>query len=193
MRRMKWIALAALAALAPVTAAGAIGRGSGTEAVSATFGASSIGDPNDKTCAVTREGTYIKFTADYSGRLTTRSEDILDFTLSGGKILANLETGLGSAKGSWSLVEPDTRTTIGSGQFMAVFTGDPNQFGDPNAFGGELDGMMVGGVADPNVRTALWNFSASLSDGGRTLTGAIGDPTIAPNPAILFPPDPCKL
>ncbi len=52
--------------------------------------------------------------------------------------------------------------------------------------------MMVGGFEDPNERTALWNFSASLSNGGRTLTGAIGDPSAAPNPAILFPPDPCK-
>ncbi len=101
-----------------------VGRGSGTEAVSATFGASSIGDPTIKTCAVTREGTYIKFTADHSGRLTTRSGDVLLFTLSGGKILANLETSLGTAKGPWSLVEPDTRTTVGSGQLMAVFVGD---------------------------------------------------------------------
>jgi hypothetical protein len=191
MHRKKWIALAALTALAAVpSAASAIGNGSGAERVNATFAAGSIGDPNAKTCAVTRDGTFVKFTADYTGRLVTDREEVLVFQFIGDKIIANVETGLGTAKGKWNLVDPTTGATVGSGDFDAVFIGDPDSIGDPNSFGGNVYGM-IRGFEDPNERTIIWLFSASLSDGGRTLGGFIGDRNLMPAAAILFPPDPC--
>jgi hypothetical protein len=192
MRHTKWIAFAAVAALVAVAAAGAIGNGSGAERVSATFSAGSIGDPTLRTCAVRPEDTYGKFTADYSGRLVTDRGELLALQLIGDKIIFSHRTGLGTVKGKFNLVDPTTGATVGTGDLNAVFIGDPTQVGDPNLFGGELHGMMVGGFEDPNERTIIWLFSASLSDGGRTLSGAIGDPTIMPATAILFPADVCR-
>jgi hypothetical protein len=180
-----------VAALVAVAAAGAIGNGSGAERVNATFAASAIGDPTIKTCAVTREGSYLKFTGDYSGRAVTDREEVFGIVINW-KTIANVETGLGTAKGTFQLVDPTTGATVGNGELNAVFVGDPNLIGDPNQFGGELHGMMLGSIGDPNARTIIWLFSASLSNGGRTLSGAIGDPTLAPTPAILFPADVCK-
>jgi hypothetical protein len=191
MRRKKWIALVALAALVAVpSVASAIGNGSGAERVNATFTAGAIGNPNLKTCAVTRDGTFVKFTADYTARLVTDREQVLVFQFIGDKIIANVETGLGTAKGKWDLVDPTTGATVGSGVSDAVFIGEPNSFEDPNQFGGNLYGM-IRGFEDPNERTIIWLFSASLTDGGRTLSGFIGDRNLMPAAAILFPPDPC--
>ena len=50
--------------------------------------------------------------------------------------------------------------------------------------------MMLGGVEDPDERRAIWNVAITQSD-GETQTGAIGNPNIAPNPAVLLPPGPC--
>ena len=50
MRRIAWIAVIAGFALIAVGAAMAIGRGSGTEEVNATFEARAIGNPNIKLC-----------------------------------------------------------------------------------------------------------------------------------------------
>ena len=195
MRRIKWIALAALAALVAVAAAGAIGNGSGVERVSATLTASSIGNPNIKSCAVTREDSYYKFTGDYSGHLVTSREEALGIIINF-KIIVSLNTGLGVTKGTFTLTDVTTGATIGSGSLNAVFIGDPNLIGDPNAigdpnqFGGELHGMLLGSIGDPNVRTIIWLVSANLK-GGRELSGGIGDPTIMPASAILFPADVC--
>ncbi|HEY3023107.1 MAG TPA: hypothetical protein VGK11_05680, partial [Actinomycetota bacterium] len=49
---------------------------------------------NDKTCAITREDTYGKFTADYSGRLVTDREEVLGYVVNW-KIIFSLRTGLG--------------------------------------------------------------------------------------------------
>jgi hypothetical protein len=191
MHRIKWIALAAVAALVAVAAAGALGNGTGAERVTATIAASSIGDPTIKTCAESREDTYDKFAAGHSGRLMTDREEALGIIIND-KIIFSLRTGLGTAKGRFSLIDPTTGAPIGSGELNAVFIGDPNQIGDPNAFGGELHGLMLGSIGDPNDRTIIWLFSATLSDGGRTFSGAIGDPSIMPASAILFPPNLCR-
>jgi hypothetical protein len=190
MRRTKWIVLAAVIALVAASAVGAIGNGSGAERVSASFSASSIGNPNIKTCAVTRQGSYLKFTADYSGRLVTDREEAFGIIINY-KIIANVETGLGTVKGRWELLDPTTGAAMGSGDTNAVFIGDPNAIGDPNQFGGQLNGLMVGSIGDPTIRTIIWLFSASLSRGGQDLSGAVGDPHIMPASAILFPGGVC--
>jgi hypothetical protein len=73
----------------------------------------------------------------------------------------------------------------------AVFIGDPSVIGDPNAFGGQLDGLMQGSIGDPTIRTIIWAFTANLLDGGRGLSRFIGDRTTMPASAILFPADVC--
>jgi hypothetical protein len=183
-------------ALVAVGAATAIGRGLGTEAVSATFDAHAIGDPGIKSCRDLGGGTYLKFEGNYAGRLTTDSGEELALELRGFEVLVNRETGLGSVEGTWQLQAPPEPDVVGRGELLGVFVGDPHiigdphLIGDPSIFAGEVHGMMVGGIEDPDERRALWNFSASLRDGS-TQTGAIGDPHIAPNPAVLIPPGPC--
>jgi hypothetical protein len=107
------------------------------------------------------------------------------------KIIFSLRTGRGTAKGRFSLVDPTTGANVGSGELNAAFVGDPNQIGDPNSFGGELHGLMLGSIGDPSIRTIIWLFTATLSDGGRTFRGAVGNPNIMPAAAILFPADVC--
>jgi hypothetical protein len=176
-----------MAALVATATATAIGRGSGTEEISATFQARTIGDPSIKSCRAIPGGTYSQFQADYPdpfNSLTTDAGEEFVFNLRGVEILVNEEAGLGAAESHWTLTSRDGAQR-GSGEMIAVF------IGNPNIFEGDLHGMLIGGVEDPDERSVLWNFSARLSDGGRTLTGAIGDPNVAPNPAILIPPGPC--
>ena len=71
MQRFAWLVPSALAALIAVGAATAIGRGSGTEEVSATFEARAVGDPHIKDCRDLGEGSYLKFEGQYAGVLRT--------------------------------------------------------------------------------------------------------------------------
>src|SRR5262245_55314973 len=187
MHRIKWIVLVAGVGLPAAAPARAIGNGSGAERVEATLGASSIGNPNLKTCAITRADTYSKFEASYSGQVVTDREEVLGIIINF-KIVFSNDTGLGTAKGTFNLVDPGTLTTIGTGGMSAVFTGDPNLIGDPNLFRGRLDGLMQGGINDPNERTIIWLFTADLVKAGQTLSGGIGDSTTMATSAIVFPP-----
>src|SRR6266545_1092637 len=185
MRQIRWVALAAIVTLVPAGVATAIGEGRGTERVVASFEARSVGDPNIKSCKEIPDGTYRQFEATYVGSLTTDREEVFEFDHRGLEILVDMETGLGVAEDTWTLTSTD-RGQRGSGELVAVFIGDPDQIGDPTLFAGELQGMFIGGYEDPNERRVIWNFSARLTDGGQALTGAIGDPNVAPNPAILI-------
>jgi hypothetical protein len=173
----------------------AIGRGSGTEGVSATFEARAVGNPNIKSCRRLGDD-YLQFEGTYAGVLRTAGGEVLNITLRGFEVLANRETGLGAVQGTWQLQGPPIPDVVGRGELTAVFVGDPHIIGDPNVIGdphlfaGEAHGMMIGGFEDPDERTALWNVAITLSDGD-TQTGAIGDPSIAPNPAILIPSGRC--
>jgi hypothetical protein len=195
MRRIAWIALIAGFALIAVGAAMAIGRGSGTERVSATFEARAIGNPNIKLCRRLGDG-YLQFEGTYAGVLRTAGGETFNITLRGFQVLASRETGLGAVEGTWQLQAPPVPDVVGRGELTAVFVGDPHIIGDPNVIGdphifaGEAHGMMIGGIEDPDERTALWNVAITLSS-GETQTGAIGDPGIAPNPAILIPSGRC--
>lgn len=195
-RGVGWGVLMLAAALVAVGTASAIGRGSGTEEVSATFEARAVGDPHIKACRDLGAG-YLKFEGTYAGVLRTGGGEVFNITLRGFEVLVNRETGLGSVEGTWQLQEPpDPDVPVGRGELTAVFIGDPNVIGDPSIIGdphifaGEAHGMMIGGFEDPDERRALWNVAVTLSD-GETQTGAIGDPNVAPNLAILIPPGPC--
>lgn len=192
MRGITWIALVVVGALIAVGAAAtAIGRGSETEQVSATFEARAIGSPNIKSCTQIREGFYSQFEASYEGSLTSDAGEEFVFTQRGLDILVDEKTGFGSAEATWLLETPEGGL-VGSGELIAVFFGDPGRGGDPSEFTGNLRGMLLGSFGDPGFeeRRAIWNFSASLA--GERTTGVIGDPGIAPNPgAILIPPGPC--
>ncbi len=187
MRRIMLIAFASLAALTLLAGVATPQDLIRTEEVSATFQARSIGDSNVKTCRAP-DGTYSRFEADFAGSLVAGREEELDLVVRGFEVLANQETGLGAVEAKWALRSADG-TKSGSGELIAVFI---SGVVPPDPDFGEVDGMFLGDFGDPGgSRRVLWNFSAQLTDGGRTLTGAIGDPTLAPNPAILFPPDPC--
>jgi hypothetical protein len=55
--------------------------------------------------------------------------------------------------------------------------------------------MLIGTTPPPEgdapAGRLLANFSASLGDGGRGLTGAIGSSNTAPNPGVLIPAGTC--
>jgi hypothetical protein len=184
LRRTTSITLAVVTALVAVGAATGIGRGE-TEEVVASFQARAIGNPHIKSCRAIPGGTYSQLEASYRGSLTTDPGEALELTTRGLEVLVNRETGLGSVEGTWGLVVPGDPDVVGRGELIAVFVGNPH------IFEGELHGMLIGGFEDPDERRVLWNFSARLTNGGQTMDGAVGNPNIAPNAAILIPSGPC--
>jgi hypothetical protein len=178
MRRTIWITLAAVVALVAAGAATGIIIHD-TQPLEARFEAQAIGDPHITPCpALGRAG--VKIETDYRGTFTTAEEELV-FTLRLERLL-DRDRELGAAEGTWTLTGSDGRLQ-GSGELVA--------FGEVN----ELHGMLIGVAPPPEgdgpPGRLLANFSASLGDGGRTLTGAIGDPSTYPNPGVLIPPGNC--
>jgi hypothetical protein len=178
MRRIIWITLAAVAALVAAGAATGIIIHD-TQPLEARFEAQAIGDPHITPCPLLgRAG--VKIETDYRGTFTTAGEELV-FTLRLEQLLDG-EQELGAAEGTWTLTGRDGGLQ-GGGELVAI--------GDVN----ELHGMLIGVTPPPEgdgpPGRLLANFSASLSDGGRALTGAIGDPSIAPNSGVLIPAGNC--
>jgi len=178
MRRIIWITLAAASALAAAGAATGIIIHD-TQPLEARFEAQAYEGPDIIPCPVLgRAGAKIE-TA-YRGTFTTAEEELV-FTLRLEQ-LVDRDRQLGAAEGRWTLTGSDGGLQ-GSGELVA--------FDDVN----ELHGMLIGVIPPPDgdgpAGRLLANFSASLGDGGRTLTGAIGDPHIYPNPGVIMPGGPC--
>lgn len=171
------LVIAVSAAGVGVVSAVAFERGEGVRTFAARFEARAIGNPNIIPCPdLAPEG--FKFEAGYEGTVTTEDgeEFILRVPL---EMLVDPEKGLGSAEGDWSFQAPDDGNVVASGELIGVFTD------------GELHGMLIG-VGNPNLignpdLRLVGNFSASLSGDGQVFIGAIGNPDIAPNPAVLVP------
>jgi hypothetical protein len=178
MRRVIWITLAGIAALVAVGAATGIIIHD-TQPLEARFEAQAIGDPSIVPCPfLGRAG--VKIETDYRGTFSTAGVELV-FALRLEQLL-DREQGLGAAEGTWTLTGSDGGLQ-GSGELVA--------FGEVN----ELHGMLIGAAPPPEgdgpAGRLLANFSASLGDGGRTRTGAIGDPNIYPNPGVLIPAGNC--
>jgi hypothetical protein len=183
-RRKRRVLIAVLMAIVGSTvavsvaaAAIALERDEGVRTFTARFEARAIGNPNIIPCP-DLEAEGVKFEAGYEGTLTTGDgeEFVLRLPL---EMMVGQDGRLGSAEGDWQLVAPDDGNVVASGELVAVFTG------------GELHGMLIG-IGNPNLignpdLRLVGNFSASLSDGGESLSGAIGNPDLAPNPAVLVP------
>jgi hypothetical protein len=150
-RRTTSIAVALVAALVAVATAAGIGRGEGTEEVVASFEARAVGNPNIKSCRRLPGGTYSQFEASYRGSLTTDAGEALELTTRGLEIFVNQETGLGSVEGTWQMrgQAPGDPDVVGRGELIAVFVGNAH------IFEGELHGMLIGGIEDPDERRIL--------------------------------------
>jgi len=180
--RIIWITLAAAAALVAAGTATAIIIYDAPQPLDARVEARAIGAPHiTPRPAIGRAG--VKIEADYRGTFTTVEGEQFALTLRLER-LVDRDRQLGAAEGRWTLTSIDGGSQ-GSGELVAVDEVD------------DLHGMLLGTIAegappepDKTLRL-LANFSASLGDGGNRLTGAIGNPNIAPNPAVLTPPGPC--
>jgi hypothetical protein len=179
MRRIIWITLAAVAALVAAGAATGIIIHD-TQPLEARFEAQAIGDPHIIPCPLLgRAG--VKIETDYRGTFTTAGEELV-FTLRLEQLLDG-EQELGAAEGTWTLTGRDGGLQ-GGGELVAI--------DELNELHGMLLGTIAGIPPEPEgTLRLLANFSASLSDGGRGLTGAIGDPNIAPNPGVVIPAGNC--
>ena len=178
MRRIIWITLVAVAALAAAGAATAIIIND-TQPLEARFEAQAYEGPDITPCPfLGRAG--VKIETAYRGTFTTAGEELV-FALRLEQLL-DRDRQLGAAEGTWTLTGADGGLQ-GSGDLVAI--------GEVN----DLHGMLIGVTPPPEgdgpPGRLLANFSASLSDGGRGLTGAIGDPSIYPNPGVVMPGGNC--
>ena len=182
-----WITLAAIALVA-VGAAGAtfIGSGSGTEEFAASFEAQAISDPEITACPGLVGPDGRKLEAEYVGTFETGTDNYYAITLRLELLLIDSDASLGSAEGGWTLTRADGGV-VADGELVAVAKGPSDET--------SLHGMLIGVEYPPDPilpqRMLLANFSASLRDGFRSVVGAMGDQELAPNPAVLLPPDPC--
>jgi hypothetical protein len=179
MRRIIWITLAAVAALVAAGTATAIIIHD-TQPLEARFELQAYDGPDITPCPfLGRAG--VKIETDYRGTFTTAGEELV-FTLRLEQLLDG-EQELGAAEGTWTLVPPPDGDVVAQGELVAV--------GDVNG----LHGMLIGTIPPPDddvpAGRLLANFSASFSDGGRGLTGAIGSSNTAPNPGALIPAGNC--
>jgi len=184
-----WIALAAIVALVAVGAAGAtfIGSGSGTEEFAASFEAQAIRDPEITACPGLVGPDGRKLEAKYLGTFETETDSYYAITLRLELLLIDGDASLGSAEGRWMLTRATDGRVVARGELVAVAQGPSDDT--------RLHGMLIGVEFPPDPvrpqRRLLANFSASLTDDFRSVVGAMGDQELAPNPAVLHPPDPC--
>ena len=187
-----WIALAAIVALVAVGAAGAteIGSGSGTVEFAASFEAPAIKGPEITACPGLVGPNGRKIEATYFGTFETETDNATEtdnyyaITLKLELLLIDGDASLGSAEGRWTLTRA-TGGLVARGELVAVAQGPSDDT--------RLHGMLIGVEVPPDPvrpqRRLLANFSASLTDGFRSVAGAMGDQERAPNPAVLHPPD----
>jgi hypothetical protein len=186
MRRTVWITLVVVVALVAAGAATAIIIHD-TQPLEARFEAHAIGRPQVTFCPSRAPGG-VTFEADYRGTFTAAEEELV-FTLRL-EMRVDRDQELGAAEGTWTLVPPPDGDVVAHGELVAVFDG------------GELHGMLIGVIPPPEGDAPppegdvppgrlLANFSASLTADGNDITGAIGDPSIAPNPGVLILPGNC--
>lgn len=209
--------LVALAIAATAAGHGAGGGGAGT--FSAIFEARAAASPQTTSCrslpAVQRiEGRY-------AGLFTVRADaptepdppsesDLpaaleLNFSL---EALYDRAADAGTAEGQWQLVDPTTRSVVGSGELAAAVVKAPDleppdpdleppdpdlEPPDPDL---ELHGLLIGALEPPDpdlpAQRLVANFTGAITEGTLNFTGAIGDATgLSWNPAVLLPAVKC--
>jgi len=181
-----WFGLAAIVALVAVGAAGAtfIGSGSGTEEFAASFEAQAIRGP-EITARPSLGPNGRKLEAKYLGTFETGTDNYYAITLRLELLLIDGDASLGSAEGRWMLTRATDGRVVARGELVAVAKGPSDDT--------RLHGMLIGVEFPPDPglpqRMLLANFSASLTDGFRSVAGAMGGEELEPNPAVLHPPD----
>jgi hypothetical protein len=117
------------------------------------------------------------------------------------EVIFDGRTGVGTAEGTWQLIEPPDPDRVARGELIGVVTSDPPSEAEPPDPDLELHGLLIGLIEPPDpdmpAQRLIGNFTASLADGARNFTGAVGDPSIGdPStgellPAILIASDAC--
>ena len=189
-------ALTAVALAATALATAAVVRGGSAESLAAGFEARAVGDPTIEACPGL--GQWQKIEGRYEGTFAIEADErrlTARFSL---EILLDRSTGVGTAEGSWQLVNPPDPDIVARGELHAVVNAvNPP---DPDL---ELRGLLTGTVNPPDpdlpAQRLLGNFAASLDEGATFphLKGWVGDPSVADptapasTPAALVPAVKC--
>ena len=120
------------------------------------------------------------FTLDLEARYGTMTVDGEEFGIHFVlEALVDGSTGVGTAEGRWTLVDPSDRDVLGRGELLATVTGDLPTEPTPPDPDLELHGMLIGLATPPDPdmpsERLLGNFSGSLRD--EALNFSVGDPT----------------
>ena len=170
------LVLAALAALTAVAISAAAVGGGQAELVQAQFDVNAVQPPAKKRCQGP-DGNYQRIRGTYSGSISSISPVLtgrLRLTL---ETLLNLDKGLGSAKGTWSVVDPGTAQEQASGKLNGLFVDQT-----------ELHGFLVG--EDTDGRAVLGQMIAFTDQSQSEYVGRIGDLTPHER-AVLLPAAVC--
>ena len=111
------LAVAAVAAFASVAAA-AFGGGGGAGKFAATFEARAVADPTAESCPALGPGG-LKTEARYQGTMTIDGEEFA-FNFTTLEILYDRSTGVGTAEGTWRLIEPPDPDVVARGELLAL-------------------------------------------------------------------------
>ena len=163
MRKLAWLGVVLVAALAAAAVAVAAHQALSTKAVSATFTATPSAKNKTTTCKGA-DGDYTRIHGEYNGTSTSTETRLAGPITIKGDSLVNKTTGLGWMKGSVRIntaSDEDTRAN-----FTAVISG------------GQLTGFLNGRVHDASG-SLLGGLSAAFGATGIT-SGSIGATSAAP-------------
>jgi hypothetical protein len=200
MKRTLAVLLVVFAIGGTSVAAAAFGGGGGAGRFAATLEARTVTDGTITSCRGLGPGGQ-KIEARYEGTITVDGEEFgIHFVL---EALFDRSTGVGTAEGRWTLLDPSDREIVGRGELLAAVTGDPPSEVNPPDPDLELHGLLIGMVDAPDpdlpAQRLLGNFTASLGEGATFphLKGTVGDPSVGDptglesNPAVLVPAVKC--
>jgi hypothetical protein len=175
-RRRALVVVAAVAALATAGISLATVGTNQAEQFVADFDLAAVKPPVIQTCAGP-DGTYQSADGTYKGAVTSTVPLLsgrMRLTLHS---LINLDKGLGSATGSWRIVDADTGNEEARGTLQGLFPA-----------GNELHAFVVGQASDS--RAVLGELNAFTDEGRTEYVGRIGHLTPS-NRALLLPAVSC--
>jgi hypothetical protein len=163
MKKLVWLGVALVTALAAAAVAVAAHQALSTKAVSATFTATPSAKNKTTTCKGA-DGDYTRINGDYSGTSTSTEPRLAGPITIKGESLVNKTTGLGWMKGSVRINTASHEDT--KANFTAVISG------------GQLNGFLNGRVHDASG-SLLGGLSAAFGATGIT-SGSIGATSATP-------------
>lgn len=190
-----------LVVVSAAVAAPAVSDGGGATSFGATFEARAPRTTTSSCAGLGPAGQKVE--ARYEGTFSIPSQERQLAARLSLVILIDARTGVGSAEGTWRLVSPPDPEIVGRGELLGVVDAAilPDTDLEPPDPDLVLRGMLIGFLEPPDpdmpAQRLLGNFSAVLTDGALSLTGAVGNALSDPPtdgellPAVLTAPKPC--